>query len=298
MDISAALVKELRERTQSSMMDCKRALVASQGNIEEAIQAMRKAGQAKAQNKALRTTAEGVVEALCSNDATQAVLLEINCETDFVGREQKFRQFGSRAVAEALRLGAAQGAFEQLQASMEPERLELVAQLGENISLRRMAFHQADAGGLVGTYLHGGSVEGGARIGVLVVLKQGTAAIARDVAMHIAAMSPEYLHTTDIPTDRLDREREIALAEYEKEKGGQAAHLREPIVAGKIRKFAASITLLEQPYVREPSKTVGAFVEASKAEIQHFVRFGVGEGIAKKTDDFVSEVMAQARGNA
>lgn len=297
MDISAALVKELRERTKASMMDCKRALVASQGNIEEAIQEMRKAGQSKAEKKTSRITAEGAIGALCSLDTKSGVLLEINCETDFVGREQKFRQFANSALAHALVLGAKPEAFEMLKATMEPARLELVAQLGENISIRRMAFHHTDEG-LVGTYLHGGSVEGGARIGVLVLLKQGTAEIARDVAMHIAAMSPEYLQSTDIPADRLEKEREVALAEYEKSAQVAQAHLREPIIAGKLKKFMAGITLLEQAYVRDPSKTVKAFLEASKAEVQHFVRFAVGEGIQKKTDDFVSEVMAQARGDA
>ncbi len=297
MEISAAIVKELWKRTQASMMDCKRALVASKGDIEVAIQEMRKAGQSKAEKKASRTTAEGVIEALCSPDAKEAVLLEINCETDFVGREQKFRQFATRALQQALTLGSKEEAFSQLQAMMETERLELVAQLGENISIRRMAFHKVQEG-LVGIYLHGGSAEVGARIGVLVVLKQGTPAIARDLAMHIAAMSPEYLNTSDIPVDRLAKEREVALAEYEKSAQAAQAHLREPIIGGKLKKFMAGVTLLEQPYVKEPSKTVKTFLEESKAQIQHFVRFEVGEGIAKKTDDFVSEVMAQARGNA
>ncbi len=297
MEISAALVKELWKRTQASMMDCKRALVASEGNIEVAIQEMRKAGQSKAEKKASRTTAEGVIEALCSEDAKEAVLLEINCETDFVGREQKFRQFAARALQQALLLGSKEEAFAQLQAMMEAERLELVAQLGENISIRRMAFHKVQEG-LVGIYLHGAGVENGARIGVLVALKKGTPAIARDLAMHIAAMSPEYLNTSDIPGDRLDKEREVALAEYEKSAQAAQAHLQEPIIAGKLKKFMAGVTLLEQAYVRESSKTVKTFLEESKAEIQQFGRFEVGEGIAKKTDDFVSEVMAQARGHA
>lgn len=289
MEISASLVRELRDRTQAGMMECKRALVASNGDIEAAILQMRKEGQTKAEKKAGRIAAQGLVNILSAPDAKQALIIDVNCETDFVAREQKFKEFSQKALVYALSVGMQSEALALVQAQMEPQRLELVAQLGENISIRRLAFCQTSTG-VLGTYLHGG--EEGARIGVLVVLKAGTPEIARDLAMHIAAMSPEYLTIDEIPADRLATEQAIAEAEFAK--GEQAAHLRETIVNGKLKKFMNSVTLIEQPYVKDSSKTVKAFLAANQSVIERFVRFEVGEGIEKKVDDFVAEVRAQA----
>jgi elongation factor Ts len=289
MEISATLVRELRDRTQAGMMECKRALVASNGDIESAILEMRKAGHAKAEKKSGRTAAEGRVDILCSATAKEGVIVEVNCETDFVAREQKFKNFSEQTLAQALKLGSKPEALALVRAEMEPLRLELVAQLGENIHIRRLHYAQIEDG-VVGSYLHGGE---GARIAVMVVLKAGTAEIARDLAMHIAAMSPEYLTGDQIPAERLDKERAVAEAEFEK--GAQPAHLRDSIVTGKLKKFMNSVALIDQPYVKDPSKTIKAFLVANQAVVDHFVRFEVGEGIEKKVDDFVTEVMAQAR---
>ena len=298
MNISAALVATLRSRTQASLMDCKRALVATAGDIEEAIQVMRKAGHAKAGAKAGRIAAEGVIEALCAADGQSAVLLEVNSETDFVAREQQFRAFAAEAAAAALRLSATlpqTGALEEaLRTAMDAKRLDLVAQLGENLNIRRVAAYQAPAGGVVTSYLHGASAGGGARIGVLVGLTKGSAQTARDLAMHIAALSPEFLHSQDIPSARLEQEREIALAAFEQ--AGQPEAIKEKVIQGKLNKFAQGISLMEQPYVKDSAQTVQAFVKAQQADVAYFVRFEVGEGIQKKVVVFRSDVLAQVQG--
>lgn len=293
MTITAALVKELRERTQAGMMECKKALTESNGNIEKAIEAMRMAGQAKAVKKASRTTAEGMIVVLGSSNGKRAVLAEVNCETDFVAREDRFKQF-AKAVGEKA-LQANLNDLEALQAAMEEPRLALVSQLGENISIRRLAVQEVQAG-VIGTYAHGDA--NGVRIGSMVVLKSGTLNVAKDLAMQVAAMNPEFLRGSDISAERLAKEKEIIMARTMEEvlSEGKPKDLAEKIAAGKLKKFTAEISLLEQAFVRDPSKTVEKMLAETNCVVDNFVRFAVGEGIEKKEDNFVEEVMAQVRG--
>lgn len=292
MSISAALVKELRDRTQAGMMECKKALVDANGDIEVAIEEMRKAGQAKAVKKASRAAAEGIIMVLSSSDGKTAVLVEVNCETDFVAREDRFKQFAKTVGEKALR---GIKAIEVLQQETDAARLELIAQLGENVSVRRMAFHQVSEG-VVGAYAHGDA--NGVRIGSIVVLKKGTPELARDLAMQVAAMNPEFLATKDVPNSRLEKEKEIYQAQTLEQvrADGKPEDMVDKIVAGKLKKFATEVTLLGQAFVKDPSKTVEKLLQEQGAEVESFVRFEVGEGVEKKEDNFVEEVMAQVRG--
>ncbi len=292
MSISASLVKELRERTQAGMMECKKALMETNGDIDKAIEAMRKAGQAKAVKKASRAAAEGTIIVLAAQNGKGAVLVEVNCETDFVAREDRFKQFANAVGAKAL-----QGikTIEALQQETDTARLELVTQLGENVSVRRMASYEVSEG-VVGAYAHGDA--NGVRIGSLVVLKKGTADLARDLAMQVAAMNPEYLATKDVPEARLEKEKEIYKAQTLEQvrAEGKPEEMVDKIVAGKLKKFATEVTLLGQTFVKDPSKTVEKWLQEQNAEVEAFVRFEVGEGIEKKEDNFVEEVMAQVKG--
>ncbi len=294
MSITASLVKELRERTNAGMMECKKALVESNGDLEMAIEALRKAGQAKAVKKASRTAGEGTIVVLAANDAKSAVLVEVNCETDFVAREEKFMQFAKSAATIALQNKLS--VVEDLQKATDAARLELVGQLGENITVRRIALHTV-RDGVVGAYAHGDA--NGVRIGALVVLKKGNVESARDLAMQVAAMNPEYLTTAEIPQVRLDKEKEIYLAQTADQlrEEGKPLDKLEMIVAGKLKKFSKEVSLLGQPFVKDPNLTVEKWLKEVGAEVQSFVRFEVGEGIEKKEDNFVEEVMAQVRGN-
>lgn len=286
--ITAEMVRDLRERTGVGMMECKKALVAANGEIDQAIEALRKAGQASAVKKGSRIAAEGVVTAATSADNKSAALAEINCETDFVAREERFKKF-SIAIAQ----NALANKSEDTQTA-ETARLELVAQLGENIAVRRIKLVEAPSNGVVVSYLHGGDAAA-ARIGVLVALDVADESIAKGIAMHIAAMRPEYLNEAAVPADRVAKEKEILLAQAQETNAGKPADILEKIIAGKMSKFLKEITLLGQPYVRNQDQTVGAVLAAAKANVTSYVRFEVGEGIEKKVDDFVSEVMAQAR---
>ena len=288
-EITAALVKELRERTNEAMMDCKRALVATNGDIEAAIKAMRNEGKAKAVKKASRTAAEGTIVALNAKDGKKALLIEVNCETDFVAREGKFREFATQSANHAITKNIK--SIEDLQKETEDARLELVGQLGENISVRRLALHEVSEG-VVGTYAHGDA--NGVRIAALVVLAKGDESLARDLAMQVAAMNPQYLTPQDVPKERLAEEK--AIFEKQTREEGKPEAMIEKIVDGKLKKFANEISLTGQPFVKDPSKTVEALLKESKAEVKSFVRFEVGEGIEKKEDNFVQEVMAQVRG--
>ncbi len=294
MSITASLVKELRERTNAGMMECKKALVESNGDLEMASEALRKAGQAKAVKKASRTAGEGTIVVLAANDAKSAVLVEVNCETDFVAREEKFMQFAKSAATIALQNKLS--VVEDLQKATDAARLELVGQLGENITVRRIALHTV-RDGVVGAYAHGDA--NGVRIGALVVLKKGNVESARDLAMQVAAMNPEYLTTAEIPQVRLDKEKEIYLAQTADQlrEEGKPLDKLEMIVAGKLKKFSKEVSLLGQPFVKDPNLTVEKWLKEVGAEVQSFVRFEVGEGIEKKEDNFVEEVMAQVRGN-
>jgi elongation factor Ts len=286
--ITAAMVKELRERTNSGMMECKKALVDASGDIEKAIEMMRKAGQAKAVKKAGRTAAEGTIVVLSSPDGKQAALVDVNCETDFVAREERFKQF-AKNVGE-ITLQKKISTVEALQQAIENERLELVSALGENIAIRRMAFVEVSEG-IVGAYGHGDS--NGVRIGSLIALKKGSPEMARDLAMHIAAMNPEYLISQDVPAERIEKEKEIFIAQIREE--GKPEEMVEKIVAGKVKKFSTEVTLLGQSFVKDPSKTIEAVLKAEGVEVVSFVRFEVGEGIEKKQENFATEVMAQVK---
>lgn len=290
--ISAALVMQLRERTGAGMMECKKFLVATNGDIELAITEMRKAGQAKADKKADRVAAEGVVVIARSADNRSAVMIEINSETDFVARDENFTTFASKVAETALK-GNAQN-VEALSAetlagtsnTIEQARQELVAKIGENIKLRRMERINTD--GVIGTYMHG------ARIGVLVSLKSGEEALAKDLAMHVAASRPMVVNREEVSAEAIAAEREIFNAQARE--SGKPQDIIDKMTEGRINKFIDEVSLTGQPFVKDPNKKVGQLLKENNAEVAQFIRFEVGEGIEKKEDNFVEEVMAQVRG--
>ncbi len=288
MDIKPALVKELRERTGAGMMECKKALVETKGDIELAADWLRKAGAAKADKKASRVAAEGRVALRSDEQAGRHVVLEVNSETDFVAKDDNFRAFVERiaqivlserpASVEAL-LKTAVG-----DKTVEELRLDLVTKVGENISVRR--FDVLESRATVGTYLHG------TRIGVLVEIEGGDAALARDMAMQIASLAPRYVSNDEVPKEVLDKEREIIVAQTAEEK--KPPEILAKMVDGRLRKFVDEITLTGQVFVKDDKKRVRDVLAASKATVKGFRRYEVGEGIEKKTTDFRAEVMAQA----
>jgi elongation factor Ts len=288
MDIKPALVKELRERTGAGMMECKKALVETQGDIELAADWLRKAGAAKADKKASRVAAEGRVAIRSDEQAGRHVVLEVNSETDFVAKDDNFRAFVENVAGVVLRERPA--SVEALLRStvdgrsVEDLRLELVTKVGENISVRR--FDVIESRGTVGTYLHG------MRIGVLVEIEGGSAALARDLAMQIASLAPRYVAGEDVPKEIVDKEREIIVAQTAEEK--KPPEILAKMVEGKVRKFVDEITLTGQVFVKDDKKRVRDVLAANKAVVKGFRRFEVGEGIEKKSSDFVNEVMAQA----
>ncbi len=295
MRITAAMVKELRERTGAGMMDCKRALTEAEGDPEKAIGIMRLSGQAKADKKAGRITAEGVVEIRMDDAGRRAAMVEINCETDFVAKEAEFRGFVDAVCARVL--AAAPVDLDALAGmsldgaggpSIEEERRSLVARTGENVSVRRFAVIDAK-GGRLGAYLHG------TRIGVVVDLEGGDEAVAKDIAMHVAASRPVAVTEADMPEEMLAREREILEAQVAE--SGKPAEIRRKMLAGRIAKFLREVTLLGQPFVKDPDRTVKDHLGASGAAVLRFERFEVGEGIERKTENFAEEVLAQARGH-
>ncbi|MBS3822314.1 MAG: elongation factor Ts [Wenzhouxiangellaceae bacterium] len=290
MSITASQVKELRDRSGAGMMECKKALVETGGDLEAAIEHLRKSGLAKADRKAGRVAAEGaVVEAA---DANGAVLVEINCETDFVAKDQNFRAFAERVAELALHADTddvsalADAEFADGE-TVEDRRQQLVAKLGENIQLRRIRRVHAD-GGVIAGYVHGG------RIGVLVSLEGGDADLARDLAMHVAALNPPYVDADSVPADVLENEKDILRAQAEE--SGKPAEIIEKMINGRLNKHLAEITLVGQPFVKDADQTVGKLLEAKGAKVRDFVRLEVGEGIEKEEADFASEVMQQARG--
>jgi elongation factor Ts len=288
MAIEAARVKELRERTGAGMMDCKRALVEAEGDLEKAGELLRKAGQAKADKKAVRVAAEGLVLVKKSADGSRHVIVEVNSETDFVAKDENFAQF-AETVAEAA-LAGEYASVAELMASgsgdhtLETTRQELVAKVGENIAVRR--FQVLQSGETVGSYSHMG------RIGVLVELQGGDPDLARDLAMHVAATSPRYVSADDMPAEELAKEREILTAQAARE--GKPEEIVQKMVEGRLRKHLNEITLTGQPFVKDPDSRVADLLSTAGASALGFVRYEVGEGIEKKEDDFVQEVMAQA----
>ncbi len=284
-NISASMVKELRERTGLGMMECKKALVEADGDIEVAIDNLRKSSGLKAAKKAGRTAAEGVAITRIADDSTSALILEVNCETDFVARDDNFLAFADRVADKALADG--QSDVEALMnGELEEARQALVQKIGENITVRRVAFLGGEAGSVFSGYVHGG------KIGVLVQLNGGTEDLARDVAMHIAAINPQYVTPDSVPQDVLEREKEVVRAQSES--SGKPAEIVEKMVQGRIRKYLAEISLTEQPFVKDPDVKVGDLAKKADAEIVDFVRFEVGEGIEKEEVDFAAEVKAQA----
>ncbi|WP_196137371.1 translation elongation factor Ts [Aliikangiella sp. G2MR2-5] len=291
MAITAALVKELRERTGAGMMECKKALVETNGDIETAIDNMRKSGAAKAEKKAGRIAAEGIIVINTSDDGKVAAVVEVNSETDFVARDENFTSFANQVVAVALAnkiddIEALKNAELASGETVESARASLVAKIGENIGVRRVQI--IDAEGALGSYIHGG------RIGVVAALKGGDADLAKDIAMHAAATSPQFINPEDISEDVYNREKEIFTAQARE--SGKPDEIIEKMITGRMRKFAAEISLVGQSFVKDPSVTVGELLKKADAEVTSLVRFEVGEGIEKKEDDFAAEVMAQVKG--
>ena len=288
MSVTAEVVRQLRERTGAGMMECKKALVETQGNLDAAAELMRKQGLAKADKKATRVAAEGVIAHDVAADGRSAALVEVNCETDFVAREHDFQAFATDVARSALAHRPA--GIEALQAlklasgeSIDERRRALVAKIGENISLRRTT--TLASSGHLGTYLHG------SRIGVLVAIEGGDATLARDLAMHIAASNPRYISLADVPAAEQAKEREILTEQAQKE--GKSPEIAAKMVEGRLRKSMGEITLLGQPYVKDPDQSVEKLLKGANAKVREFVRYEVGAGIEKKQEDFVAEVMAQ-----
>jgi elongation factor Ts len=294
MDIKPAMVKELRERTGAGMMDCKRALEETGGDLDRAAEALRKAGQAKADKKASRVAAEGQVLIKSEPAGGRHAIVEVNSETDFVAKDENFRAFADAVATLVLqRQPADVSALMQTPAdgrTLEETRQALVAKVGENINVRR--FRVLESTGVVGSYLHNG------RIGVLLELQGGSPDLARDLAMQVAATAPRYATAENVPAEELAKEREILIAQTEQEQAGQAKKKPPEIVAkmveGRLKKHVDEITLTGQPFVKDPDKRVRDLLAAHNARVTTFLRFEVGEGIEKKASDFVQEVMAQA----
>lgn len=282
-EITASMVKELRERTGAGMMECKKALVEANGDIDLAIDNMRKSGQAKAAKKAGRVAAEGVIISKIAADKKSGVILEINCETDFVAKDAGFLEFSEKVATAALTDGLTDLAA--LQAKFEEERTALVAKIGENIGIRRV---QEIAGDVVGSYQHG------ARIGVLVAASSGSdEELVKHIAMHIAASKPEYVSPSDVPADVVEHERNIQIDIAMQ--SGKPREIAEKMVEGRMRKFTGEVSLTGQPFVMDPSKTVGDLLAEKKATVAKFIRFEVGEGIEKVEVDFAAEVAAMSK---
>jgi elongation factor Ts len=282
--MSAALVKELRERTGLGLLECKKALAEAEGDIDAAIEALRKSSGMKAAKKAGRTAADGVVAIQVADDGSFAAMVEVNSETDFVARDENFLGFVQSVVGKAF--GERVADVETLAAGdIEEARQALVQKIGENISVRRVVTHEANDG-VVGGYVHGNN-----RIAVLVSLKGGSDELARDVAMHVAAVNPQVVSPDDMPAEQVAKEREIYAAQAQD--SGKPAEIVEKMIDGRIRKFLSENSLTEQAFVKDPDTTVGKLVAAAGAEVLGFTRFEVGEGIEVEKVDFAAEVAAQ-----
>jgi elongation factor Ts len=282
--MSAALVKELRERTGLGLLECKKALTEAGGDIDAAIEALRKSSGMKAAKKAGRTAADGVVAIQTAADGSFGAMVEVNSETDFVARDENFMGFVSSVVGKAFEEQISD--IETLAGGeTEDARQALVQKIGENISVRRVVNHRANDG-VIGGYVHGNN-----RIAVLVALKGGSEALARDVAMHVAAVNPQVVSPADMPEEQVAKEREIYAAQAQD--SGKPPEIAEKMIDGRIRKFLAENSLTEQAFVKDPDTTVGKLVAAAGAEVVGFTRFEVGEGIEVEKVDFAAEVAAQ-----
>ena len=289
MEITASMVKELRERSGAGMMECKKALTENQGNLETSIEWLRKQGLSKADKKASRVAAEGRIA--MAQDGGKAVLVEINSETDFVAKDSNFTTFTEAVAKAALASGVSD--VEALKAvklasgeTVEEARAAVVAKVGENVQVRRMV--RMDSANNVAAYLHGG------RIGVLVEVKGGSADFARGVAMHVAAMNPPHNKASDVPAAFVEKEKEIELAKMSEKDKAKPAQILEKIIGGKIAKIVNENTLYGQPYVLNTDQSVEAAAKAAGADVIGFKRIAVGEGIEKVVEDYAAEVMKQA----
>jgi elongation factor Ts len=294
MAITASLVKELRERTGAGMMECKKALVETDGDIEAAIELMRKSGMAKADKKAGRVAADGMIAIQTDVDRKNVAIAEINCETDFVAKGDDFTGFAEKVCGRAL--ADRVNSIEELAGkpladddatTIDEARRALISKIGENITLRRVQTMSTD--GVFGTYSHG------SRIGVVVEMEGGSEDLARDIAMHVAASKPICVDADQIPADTLAKEREIYAAQAKD--SGKPDNIIEKMVEGRVRKYIGEVTLLGQPFVKDPDQSVEKLLKDANAKVKAFVRFEVGEGIEKQEDNFADEVMAQVRGN-
>lgn len=284
MAVSASLVKELRERTGLGMMECKKALQETDGDIDLAIENLRKASGLKAAKKADRTAADGVVAAKSADDGSYAVVLEVNSETDFAARDDGFLSFVSAVLNKAFANKAADIAA-LIDDEIESARQALVQKIGENIGIRRVALVEAKEG-VVGTYVHSNN-----RIATVVELKGGTVEVARDVAMHVAAVNPRVVSPEDMPEEVVSKEKEIIKAQPDM--AGKPENIVEKMMTGRISKFLKENSLVEQAFVKDPEATVGQLVKKAGGAVASFVRFEVGEGIEKEQADFAAEVAAQ-----
>jgi len=285
--ITASLVKELRERTGSGMMECKKALVETDGNIEAAAELMRKSGAAKADKKASRVAADGAIKVIVSDDGKSAVILEINSETDFVAKDDNFQAFADDVLTTVAQQKPA--SVEALSAmtmgngqSVEEARQALIAKVGENIQVRR--FEMVESDNSIASYLHG------ARIGVLVD-SSADAGLARDIAMHIAAANPQFVDRDAVPAEFVEKEKSILIAQAES--SGKPPEIIEKMIQGRLDKFLAEVTLLGQPFVKDPEQKIEKLLATAGASVTGFVRYEVGEGIEKKVEDFAAEVASQ-----
>lgn len=284
--ISASLVKELRDRTGLGMMECKKALSEAGGDIEKAIEELRKSSGMKAAKKAGRTAADGVVAAKVADDNSYGVLVEVNSETDFVARDEGFLGFVNSVAEKAF--ADKQADIAALQADVEEARQALVQKIGENISVRRVELVEAP---VVGAYVHGNN-----RIAVLTALTAGDAEVAKDVAMHIAAVNPQVVKPEDMPEEALAKEKEIYVAQARE--SGKPEEIIEKMIVGRMKKFLAENSLVEQAFVKDPDQTVGKLAKDAGADITSFVRYEVGEGIEVEEVDFAAEVAAQVNAQA
>jgi len=285
-NITASMVKELRERTGLGMMDCKKALAEADGDMEKAIEDLRKASGLKAAKKASRVAAEGVVMIKIADDGNYGVLIEVNSETDFVARDENFLNFAEQVLDVAFNNKSADVAS-LLEGGLEDTRQALVQKIGENINLRRVErveFEDVNAG-IVESYIHNN------KIGVLVAITGGEESLARDIAMHIAAVNPMVMRAEDVPEEVLAKESEIYSAQAKE--SGKPEEIVKKMIEGRLRKFIAEVSLTEQPFVKDPDTKVGGLLKEAGADIVQFVRFEVGEGIEKEEEDFAAEVAAQ-----
>ncbi len=284
MAITASMVKELRERTGLGMMDCKRALEETDGDLEKAIEELRKKSALKAAKKAGRTTADGLLGLKVADDGSRGAIVEINIETDFAAKNEKFIAFVEKVVGQLYESN--DGDLQALlDAGLEAEREALVQEIGENISVRRGTVLTSDAGGIV-SYLHGDN-----RKGALVQLSGRGEEVGRDIAMHVTAINPLVVKSEDVPADVLAKEREIY--QTQAEDSGKPAEIIEKMVEGRVKKYLAEVSLVDQPFVKDPNQKVGALAKAAGLDVIGFARFEVGEGIEVEEEDFAAEVAAQ-----